>query len=317
MILLFIIAATVIPAVIGRAALRFIFRKGKQPAVWESCTIGTMLCILMGEAIHLCTVFLHWPFRRFAFIYGLTLAAAFVLAGLAEGIRYFRKKEKTEWSFEAWMPIFGILVLLSCIFHIVMHVPDTGYDITLENVTTMLASDTVYGLNPMTGAPYEVGMPMRLKILALPSIYAAFCSWFGLEPQLVVYNWIPIFTMVLCYMVLFGWACYLYPNQKKKQGTFMLWTAVLLLFGNYAAMTMSYGLFHMGYRGEVFCAGVLYPYLLCMCLQKRKLTVLLCLLVEIGLVWTFYGLGGGLLICLFAVLTLFLLKRIDGRRKAA
>lgn len=327
MTILFIAMIAVVPAIIGREALILCFQRKKKPEIWESYIMGTLLCILMGEAVHLCTVFLHWPFHRFCRLYGILLGTAFVLAALpAVSGRWKKGKKQVQKGREStaasgvaklWLLGLGAIILFQCIFHIVMHTPDIQFDITLENVTDMLASDTVYQRNPLTGQAYEMGMPMRLKILALPSIYAAFCRWFSLDAQTVVYNLIPMFVLILSYMVLFGWARYFYPKQEEKQRLFLFFAAALLQFGNYAVMTVSYGLFHMGYRGEVFCIGVLYPYLLLLCLKKRKLSVLLCLIAEIGLVWTWYGLGAGVLIVLITVISFLLSKAVDERRKKA
>lgn len=326
MTILFIIALAVVPAVTGRAALRLL-KKEKSPAVWESYIIGVLLCILTGEALHVGTVFLHWPFHRFSLIYGSLLVVLFVLALFINATAYWREKKTGTGRRERnrpaekkpgpWAAAFFILVLFQCIFHIVMHKPDMQYDVSLEQVTTMLSTDTVYQINPMTGQPFETGMPMRLKVLALPSIYAALSDWFRLDAQTVVYNWIPVFVLILSYMTLFGWAGYLYPQKTGRQERFLFFAALLLQFGNYAVMMLGYGLFHMGYRGETFCAGILYPYLLLQCLQKKKLAALLCLIAEVGLVWTWYGLGAGLLICLVSACLFLLPKAIKGRRKAA
>lgn len=325
MTILFIAAIAAVPVIIGHAALRVCRMKEKKVAVWECFILGTLICILLGEVLHLCTVFLHWPFHRFSLSYGIALAAALaasVIAMIAEKRKNRDQKRKMYISgnrkknTHIWVIVLGAMILLQCIFHIVMHVPDIRWDVTIENVTTMLHTDTVYQMNPMTGQAYETGMPMRLKILALPSIYAACCKWFHLNPQVVVYNLVPMFVLILSYLVLYGWACYLYPEKEKQQRNFMLFAALLLQFGNYAVMTAGYGLFHMGWRGEVICAGVLYPYLLLMCLQRRKLSVLLCLIAEIGIVWTWYGLGGGLLICIVTLFSCFFLKILKERRAA-
>ncbi len=325
MTILFIAAIVTVPVVIGDAALRVCLMKGKKPAVWEGYIIGTLICILLGEVLHLCTVFLHWPFRRFFLSYAIALVAvvaASAVATIVEKRKNHNQNGKTsirgnqKKNAYLWVLALCAIILFQCIFHIVMHVPDVQWDVTIENVTTMLHTDTVYQLNPLTGQSYEVGMPMRLKILALPSIYAACCKWFHVNPQVVVYNLVPIFVLILSYLVLFGWARYLYPEKEKQQRNFMLFAALLLQFGNYAVMTLGYGLFHMGFRGEVICAGILYPYILLMCLQKRKWSVLLCLIVEIGMVWTWYGLGGGLLICMVTLFSCFLSKAVKERRKA-
>lgn len=327
MIILFVILLVTVPVFVGRAVLRLCYRKEQFPEVWESYIVGTFSCILLGEALHLCTLFLHWPFCRFALWYGIVLTAAFVLsAGAAVWEAAGKRKKRTNRvgknrpgrnKPDVRMLVLAFIVILQCFFFIVMHMPDNRFDITAETVSTMLETDTVYQLNPMTGRAYEVGMPMRIKILALPSIYAAVCKWFHLEPQTVVYSLIPMFVLVLSYFTFFGWARFLYPALEKKQHRFMLFAALLLQFGNYAAVTLGYGLFHMGYRGEILCAGVLYPYLLLLCLRRRKLPLLICLAAEIGMVWTWYGLGGGLFLCLVTTAVLFLSDRWKRRRGTA
>lgn len=324
MALLFILTMIIVPLTIGGAVSCFFPGKGKNAGWGESYVLGVLFCILTGEAVHLGALFTGQPFHIFSAVYGIALGVGFLTALIFSGIRFakkkknpfckFRKPERTE---GLWMLLTGILILSQCVFHIFLHTADMTYDIVPETVSTMLSSDTIYEINPMTGSAYRSGMPMRLKILALPGIYAAFCRWFRLSPQLVVHEIVPVFVLILNYTVLAEWGRYFYPEKKKQRILFLLIAALLLQFGNYAAETASYGLFHMGYRGEVFCLCVLYPYLLLKCLKREKRAVVLCLIAEAGLVWTLYGLGAGVLICATVGLSSLIVKMTDGRRKTA
>lgn len=71
----------------------------------------------------------------------------------------------------------------------------------------------------------------------------------------------------------------------------MLFVALVYQFGCYHGAMDGFHLFFAGYRGTAIRAGIILPYVLLCTLQKKWRGVILCLLVEVCVVWTFYGAG--------------------------
>ena len=65
-------------------------------------------------------------------------------------------------------------------------------------------------------------------------------------------------------------------------------------------------LLYCGYRGTAIRNGILVPFVISMCLEKRYRSAILGILAEACITWTFYGLG----VCAAVTGILFLLQRL-------
>lgn len=273
-----------------------------QKTIPEKIIEGSLVTVGLAEAAHLVTLFLKLPFHICTGIMAVLFLGAVFCAVVfsvvkkkkdagrrsqSEGSRFLKLMRVYPYRF---LGIF-LLIILQIIWNYWMHVPYLKGDITGEMVQTILASDSIYTLNPMTGSDFTAGMPMRLKILVLPTLYATICKWTGMPVQLLVYSMVPGIVLVLSYLVYSRWAVYLFPADGKKQTMFMLFVVLIYQFGCYSAGMDSFLVFFRGWQGAAFRAGIILPYALLCCLQEKWRSVLLCLLAEVCVVWTLYGFG--------------------------
>ena len=210
----------------------------------------------------------------------------------------------------------GLFIASQMIWYFWMHTPYLKNDITGEIVQTILATDSLYSVNPMTGAPFTDGMPLRLKILVFPTLIATICDVTGLSVQVVTYSVLPTVILYLSYLVYGLFASYLFPGEGKKQAMFMLFVALIYQFGSYAQTMDSFLLFFRGYQGAAFRAGVILPYALLCCLKKKWKKVILCALAEVCAVWTLYGLGYTVIVVAVVLGVRGLIYLRDRRKKA-
>lgn len=300
--------------------------KTMQRTIPEKIIEGSMIAIGLAEAAHLTALFLELSFRMCAQIMAALFAGAFLSAQIYNVLKKRKKQEKKEpvserrffKLFRVYPYLFfliGLFILLQVIWNYGMHTPYLKGDITGEMVQTMLATDGIYTVNPMTGQAFTAGMPMRLKILALPTLYASLVRWTGIPAAVLVYHIVPGFVLLLSYLVYSRWAVYLFPNEGKKQAVFMLFTTLVYQFGCYSPAMDSFRIFFQGWQGAAFRAGIILPYALLCCLQKKWKSVVLCILAEVCVVWTFYGLGYTVVIVMvvFAIKGVFAL--LKGRKK--
>ena len=289
---------------------------------------SSIVVLGMVEVAHLAALFLHLSFTACTVILAVLILGLAVVGAVKsflerrtaqnEERKNFGKTGVTAKTLLQLYPFWILLTLGLIVFQIIwnywMHIPYIGNDVTGETVQTMLATDSIYGMNPLTGQPFTAGMPMRLKVLVLPTLYAVFCRWTGLPVITVCYSIMPMVILLLSYLVYSRWAVYLFPKEGRKQILFVFFVAVIYQFGCYSGVMDSYLLFFRGSQGETFRTCVLLPYVLLCCLQKDWKRTALCVLAEVCVVWTFYGLG-------FAILTIGVLggirmvKTLIDRRK--
>lgn len=301
--------------------------KKTQGNVVEKIIEGSMGAILLAEIAHLYALFLHKPFHVCAQVMAILFGGA-LMAVVLRGIFEARKRkqgsaQKGERRFFKLLKVYpylflviGGLIVFQVITNFWIHLPYLKNNITGEMVQSMLFSDTIYGVNPMTGQPFTDGMPLRLQILTVPTLFAAICRWTGIPVQTFVYSIAPMMVLVLSYLVYSRFALYFFPNEGKKQAMFMLFTALIYQFGCFGPAMDSFLLFFCGSTGAAFRAGVILPYALLCCLKNKWKSVILCALAEVCVVWTFYGFGYTVVIVAL-ILCIRLGHTVYDRRKKA
>ena len=189
-------------------------------------------------------------------------------------------------------------------------------DMTLETVVTLLHTGG-YGVNPLTGRAYELGMPTRLKLLCLPTLYADLCVLFRVEPELLVWKVIPVVTLAAAYLAYSSLGRVLFPESREKRLWFLGLVAMVLTIGDYRYGMEGFGLLHGGFWGVTIRGAVLLPYLLSLCFRRKWILAAVAVLAECCMVWTTYGAGMGLALITAFLLVDFGAKRLMGRREAA
>lgn len=259
--------------------------------------IGEIGIIGLAEACHLAAVFLKLPFTVCALLFAASLG---ILAVACAGFVILRRRHargEAERKSSAGTPekllygMFALMVISQLIFIGMGNAIYRKGDMMVETVGSLLASDSVYQVNPMTGMPYTEGMPLRLKILCLPTLYGSLCRWTGLPPALVVQRIVPMLVLVSAYVSfsLLGQA--LFPGDAGKRACFLLLVSLLVWTGAYRYGMDGFNLLCCGWRGVAIRGGVLLPWTLSLCLRRKRLWVVPCVLAEASIVWTFYGCG--------------------------
>lgn len=198
----------------------------------------------------------------------------------------------------------ALLFSLLVIYQIVTIVSgDSVYragDMTAETVESFLETDGIYRVNPLTGQAYQAGVPFRIRILGLPTLYGIICRVFGLQAAELVWTLVPLYVLLLSYLAYWTLAETFFAGKKniEKRLLFMALVAAVFCVGDYLYGLDGFGLLHCGYRGVTIRNGILLPYTVGLMLRHRWKPVVLCILAEACLVWTLYGMGACLLTAL-------------------
>lgn len=310
--------------------------KAQGPGGADALLTGELILTGLAAAAHLAAVFTGQSFSRCLMLFLCFLAAAFFLAaawrivflikdpavrqrreeGTSNG--FFRRKRQggqgrprvgeIEDADRVEKILAGIFLTLAAAQLAYLLWNAGAYiqgDMTVETVESFLATDSIYGVNPMTGQAYTAGIPSRLKILCLPTLYGIFCRLSGLAPDIVVTAAVPVWIFVSCYGAFFCVGKCLFPESRKKRMCFMITVVILMWAGGSFPSMDGFNLLYCGGRGVAVRNLVFLPYLISLCLRKRWGRAVLCILAEACIVWTFYGLG----VCALTAAGLFLAGR--------
>ncbi len=224
------------------------------------------------------------------------------------------KKETAYTRYSHLITLIVLLILFQAIWHILLHEPYRGADITMETVQTIMREGYNYTSNPLTGMPDTAGAPTRWRILILPYVYAYFAEFTGISPATLVYELVPIFVLFVSYLIYGEISKVIYPESPFKQCMFMLFVVLARWFGNYMAGTESALLLQSGYEGDAIRVAILMPLTLWACMKNKWWIVLLCMVAEVAIVWTLYGLGYVFLIAVVMLVIKGILKIVECRR---
>lgn len=304
-------------------------QRAKTEYHWEDRLLaGIFMLIGLAEGAHLGALVRGQSVSAFTKYYFLLLSVAGALSCVISATCFLTGKkqaaapkekraltlEKREiWILAAFLVLAGAQ-LFGILFQTKVYL---DYDLTLETVTEFLRADRLYGANPMTGLPYEQGMPSRLKILCLPTLYAFLTRNCHVTPEWMTWHFIPAVTLAAAYLAYLSLARALFPKERFLRLLFLAVTALLLIVGDYGYGMEGFGLLHAGFQGTTIRGAVLMPYLIGLCLRKKWRLAPLVILTEVCLVWTLYGLGMGIAVtAIFLVLggiRSALLRRKEGR----
>lgn len=300
---------------------------GKKNSFADIAVLFFIMVIGAAEAAHLFGVFFHRSVSQCTVIFGSIglLAAAAVWVPGVRGMRKpagDRKPAVWERRFstrERFMLVLFILLAGSQVLFILFG--KNTYvqgDMTVETVGSFLETDAFYQVNPMTGRAYGEGLPLRIEILCLPTLYAALSSILHIRPDALVLYVVPVITLLCCYGAYSCLGRALFPERRSGRLCFLIMTALLIWVGSCGYGMDGFGLLFSGWRGVTIRNTVLIPYALSLCLRRKYIYLPLCALAEMCIVWTLYGLGACVPVVLGNILAGFIGRRAgkeaaDGR----
>ena len=337
-----ILCVLLIPVTVlmGKAVLKILYSAGKRELLfWEDAFLtGAVLLIGLAEAAHLgamaCGRSVSAAVKLFAILTGgMVLFCAAVLifccfrenrtrkngragGGQPAGKASCPAEDRTspERFVKREVPVLVCLGILAVIlvYKILAGMSVyMGEDITLETVTSFLQADRMYEINPLTGIPYQAGLPSRLKILCLPTLYAVLCRLFSVSAQLLVWKAVPFLVLLGAFAAYSCLAKSLFPKNRLHRELFLLFVLLIFLLGDDMYGMEGFGLLYAGFQGTAIRSAVLLPYLFSLCIRKKWRLALGPVLAEACIVWTLYGLGAGVV-----VLGIFRAAEAIGRRHA-
>ncbi len=320
---LFLAGMILLSLILGTGILGVLYGKeSRKLYMADRLLAGFMGMLGLAEAAHLAAVFLGRSFSDALLLFVIGMAALSVFAaGMWLWLRSFGRVSVLPRSKGAEVTPFTAAVFLvfalAVIYQIVtVTAGDSVYrtgDMTVETVQSFLKTDAIYSVNPLTGRAYESGVPLRIRIIGLPTLYGMLCRIFGLGAVELVWRLMPLITLLMSYQAFWLLARIFFADKKEgqKRLLFMAFVAVVFCVGDYLYGMDGFGLLYCGFRGVTLRGLVCLPYAFGAALRHKWKLAGLCILAEACVVWTLYGMGACLLVVLgMAILRLWRKSRV-------
>lgn len=245
----------------------FYFRR--QIRHWsEYLLAGYVLLFAVTELFCLTAIFAGLPLH--------VLAAAYALVSVllaVGGIRVLYKNKKAGRPVMKKPRLSGeliaaaALILVQLVIVVLFAHMDEDDAFYVGTATTAVQTDSVYAVNPYTGADYKK-LPSRYVLSPFPAFLAVIsrlCG--GFHPAVVAHTIFPPVFILLAYLVLFLYARVFFEGKIKEQGIFLMLCAVILWFSGYSVYNSE--IFTMGriWQGKAALAGVFLPLLFLLCME--------------------------------------------------
>lgn len=241
----------------------------------EAILVGTLLMFLLWEFLVLPAIKIVASFAVVSRIYSGLLLAVFILSFL-----FCNKDIRKQWkaaSIHVSGFVWGLLALfvmqIGCLLILS---PDVTGDFTVETVNTTIQSDLIYENHPGMGDTFEYGITFRGKLVSLPLFYAYLKElfnvgeWFPCHASVLVYRIIPIWGLLLSYIVFGLWADVFFGKTDmggNRTALFFIGLGLINIFGAGSEDSIFYYQMCRGFRGETFVFAVLIPYTVYLCWQ--------------------------------------------------
>lgn len=294
----------------------------------DSFLIGGMTVVGLAETAHLIGVVLGWSFSDVYQLFLIELCSVSIVAAMMlVMLAFFGEKDRKEgnWKIENWKIknwkvkllfrkrefAFGLLAI--CLLY-ALSVPQESYfdgDMTVETVNSFLVSDGIYTKNPLTGQEYTQGIPSRIKILCLPTLYAIVTKFLQIDAITFVGNIVAVIVLLGSLLAFEAVARAIFPQENREKLYFLAFVLVILLVGNYRYGMDGFAAQYAAFRGVSVRMLVLIPYTFSLLLRRKWRLLPFCVLAEACITWTLYGMGA----CFFiiVVMTVLLLLYNQGK----
>lgn len=316
---LLILCLACAPVLPGACATKILY--GRRPADTlhpvSAYIMGWLLCVCMAGAANAVTVIggqsLLWCTKLFVgLLLGMEGISAIILGILGavqgrerhEAFQKASEHRKVSGTVRGLQVVFMMLVLIQ-----IVSILRKGYvflsgDMTLETVQSFLDTNALYEMNPLTGQMYEAGVPLRIRILCLPTLYAMLCTLFDVSAQTVVWTVMPVYHLLCAYLVYYLLGSRLFPDKRVQRVTFLILAALVLAQGTYAYGADGLGLMYRGFRGESVRSVILLPYVIWALLERKWFCIIPAVMAEACIVWTLYGMGVSVMVAAIFALVL-------------
>lgn len=184
--------------------------------------------------------------------------------------------------------LFGALLLFQLVQAVRLAYADTddAYYVAVASVAEN--SDTMYQVLPYTGGIGGTELDSRHGLAPFPIWIAFLAKVSGVRTVTVAQVALPVVLIAMTYGIYYLFARELFPERRGQQALFLIFTEILVLFGNYSIYTVENFMIARSRQGKAALGNIVIPFLLLLLLlllhklqEKERIPVLLYLLFGI------------------------------------
>ncbi|MDO4478080.1 MAG: DUF6077 domain-containing protein [Lachnospiraceae bacterium] len=224
---------------------------------------GYMIAFAVFELLALPALFLKWPMHSLTISYGVVMVVLTavslifcrkcVVTALRETAASFSKIKKQA----LYILAVGLIVLQVVFVTTHTHIDDDDA-FYVGSAETAVVTDTVMEVNPYTGELYD-SVPVRYAFSPFMNWNAALSQMTGMKPVTLAHTVMPIFFIMLSYLVYALFGRWLSEKKAINEGLFMLITTVVLGFSGYSVYTQGTFMLTRISQGKALLAACLLP----------------------------------------------------------
>lgn len=256
----------ILPTVVGSLFAGVDKQTNKLPFWWIS---GQMLLWAGFQVIALPLVLTLGQFNSVVVLFGsymLVLVTAAVIYWLRRGKRKSMKlcaadnySHKQRRSYYIIWGIFWAVFLFQMVqcFRLAYADGDDAYYVATAAIAE--ESNTMYQKIAYTGGVTDV--EIRYGLAPFPIWLAFLARISGIQPVIAAQVFVPPVLIGMAYAVYYVLGCKLFAKHKKRIGLFMIFTELLILFGDYSMYTPEKFLIARSRQGKAALCAIVIPFL--------------------------------------------------------
>ncbi|MCI8691225.1 MAG: hypothetical protein HFH91_00490 [Lachnospiraceae bacterium] len=219
---------------------------------------------------------------RFGSVANLFLGYMLACMLLAAGAGVRRRAKSAESRFAFWKrgriekrreglllwAVFFALLFFQLIQAVRLSYADTddAFYVAVSSVTE--SADTMYQILPYTGL--ATGLDIRHGLAPFPIWIAFLAKMSGMQAVMVAKLILPVVLISMAYAIFYLLGGLLFPEKGGRQALFLIFTELLVLFGNYSIYTAENFLIARSRQGKAALGSIVIPFLLYLLLLLMK-----------------------------------------------
>lgn len=158
-----------------------------------------------------------------------------------------------------WWVVFAVLLVFQLAQAVGMTYADGDDAFYVGVSTTVEDSGLLYEKLPYTGA--YTGLDARHGLAPLPVWVAYLAKLSGMETVVAAHLMLPAVLIAFAYAVFYLLGLLLFPEKDEKLPLFLVFTEILVLFGNYSIYTVENFLIARSRQGKAALGSIVIPFL--------------------------------------------------------
>lgn len=260
-ILLLLFFAVAVPLMMGAGAASFVDTQRKN--IWFMWMSGYLLFF---AAFQLMAVPLILAESKFTVLVRLFCGFCVAAAAVGAAVWFFRNKKyplpsavrsKPQRAEIVLFTVFGLILAIQLFLAVYLAFADgdDAYYVAVSTVTE--ASDTMYLVLPYTGG--STGLDLRHGLAPFPLLIAFFARISGIHPAAVAHTVMPLILIPLTYCIYGLIGSRLFKGRRMQLSIFMIFTELLIMWGNYSLYTAETFLMTRTRQGKAALGNIIIP----------------------------------------------------------